>query len=190
MALPDRAGSGRLTGLSHCDGEPAAAIALRRTSRLINGVDDALTALIVLAATALTGVAVIFRYVFNDSITWSDEVSRLLLVWMVFIGSEALLKRGGHFGLEFSGGIFGKLRRVTASLSELVGIAFAAALLWYGWEFAFDVGSFATTGALEIQNTWIYVAIPICGGLYVVRSIGRLARIIRGLDVYAPEHQE
>lgn len=44
---------------------------------------------------------VILRYVFNSGLTESEEFSRWLFVWMVFIGSIVVLHENGHLGLDF-----------------------------------------------------------------------------------------
>lgn len=42
---------------------------------------------------------VILRYVFNSGITWSEELSRFLFVWMVFLGAIAALKDNMHLAV-------------------------------------------------------------------------------------------
>jgi TRAP-type C4-dicarboxylate transport system permease small subunit len=59
-----------------------------------------------LIAFTLTAMAVlvfgnvVLRYVFNSGITWSEEMSRFLFVWMVFLGSIAALKENMHLGVD------------------------------------------------------------------------------------------
>jgi TRAP-type C4-dicarboxylate transport system permease small subunit len=43
---------------------------------------------------------VILRYGFNSGITFSEEVSRFLFVWMVFLGSVLTLRDNGHLGVH------------------------------------------------------------------------------------------
>ncbi|MGF9713025.1 TRAP transporter small permease [Paenibacillus naphthalenovorans] len=43
---------------------------------------------------------VILRYVFDSGITWSEEMSRFLFVWMIFLGSIGALKDNEHLGVE------------------------------------------------------------------------------------------
>ncbi|MHC5654099.1 TRAP transporter small permease [Stappia sp. ICDLI1TA098] len=44
---------------------------------------------------------VVLRYVFNSGITESEEFSRWLFVWLVFVGSIVVLRENGHLGLDF-----------------------------------------------------------------------------------------
>lgn len=43
---------------------------------------------------------VVLRYGFNYGIVFSEEVSRFLFVWMVFLGSLLLLRENGHLGVH------------------------------------------------------------------------------------------
>ncbi|GAA4726047.1 TRAP transporter small permease [Brevibacillus fulvus] len=43
---------------------------------------------------------VVLRYAFNSGITWSEEMSRFLFVWLVFLGAIAALKDKMHLGMD------------------------------------------------------------------------------------------
>jgi TRAP-type C4-dicarboxylate transport system permease small subunit len=41
------------------------------------------------------------RYVLNDSLGWTEEIARYLLILVGFIGSITVVRKGGHIFLEF-----------------------------------------------------------------------------------------
>lgn len=43
---------------------------------------------------------VILRYLFNSGITWSEEVSRFLFIWLIFLGAILALKDNEHLGVD------------------------------------------------------------------------------------------
>ncbi|WP_232302543.1 TRAP transporter small permease [Elstera litoralis] len=43
---------------------------------------------------------VVLRYAFGTGIVWGEEISRLLFVWLVFLGAILALKNHQHLGLE------------------------------------------------------------------------------------------
>ncbi|UFJ40779.1 TRAP transporter small permease [Brevibacillus humidisoli] len=43
---------------------------------------------------------VVLRYLFNSGITWSEEMSRFLFVWLVFLGAIGALKDNMHLGMD------------------------------------------------------------------------------------------
>src|SRR5207249_1344762 len=45
---------------------------------------------------AILFVQIFYRYVLNTSIVWSEEVATWCLVWLVFLGSAAIMRRWEH----------------------------------------------------------------------------------------------
>lgn len=41
---------------------------------------------------------VFLRYVFNSGITWAEEFSRFLFIWLIFFGAIGALKENNHLG--------------------------------------------------------------------------------------------
>ena len=109
---------------------------------------------------------VLTRYLFGDQARWSEELARLLMVWLVFLGAVLSLARQEHLGVDL---LLQKLHpevRPAALLCVHVAVlAFAAAVLGYGgmqltlqrWEAG------QTLPALGINKSWFYLAIPISG---------------------------
>ncbi len=43
---------------------------------------------------------VVLRYVFDSGIAWAEEISRLMFVWLVFLGAILALRQHAHIGVE------------------------------------------------------------------------------------------
>lgn len=56
--------------------------------------------LLLLAMTILVCISVFYRYILGRSITWSDEVSMLLMVWFGFISIAYGVKQKLHLSVE------------------------------------------------------------------------------------------
>jgi TRAP-type C4-dicarboxylate transport system permease small subunit len=72
-------------------------------TRLINGYCKLLDALVALALAIMVVLVfgnVVLRYAFNTGITVSEEVSRWLFVWLVFLGAIVALKEHAHLGSD------------------------------------------------------------------------------------------
>ena len=61
---------------------------------------EVLIAIALLIMVVLVFGNVVLRYGFNSGITVSEEVSRWLFVWLVFLGAIVALKEGGHLGSD------------------------------------------------------------------------------------------
>jgi gluconokinase len=82
-------------------------------------------------------VNVVLRYGFGSGIAASEELSRLLFVWMVFIGATAAYPAGEHMAFT---SLVGMLRRqrvafaVMTAVIRLLVILGCALLAWGAWQ--------------------------------------------------------
>ncbi|CAN7566572.1 TRAP transporter small permease subunit [Acidovorax sp. LjRoot118] len=82
-------------------------------------------------------VNVVLRYGFGSGIAASEELSRLLFVWMVFIGAAAAYPAGEHMAFTSLAGLL--VRKPLAfglltALIRLLVIAACAMLAWGAWQ--------------------------------------------------------
>lgn len=60
----------------------------------------ALIALCLLGMCVLVFGNVVLRYAFNSGITVSEELARLLFVWLCFLGAIVVMRERGHLGVD------------------------------------------------------------------------------------------
>jgi TRAP-type C4-dicarboxylate transport system permease small subunit len=64
---------------------------------------------------------VVLRYGFNSGIAWAEEISRLMFVWLIFLGAILALRRHAHLGVELlQARLPRKLRLLCAVVSHLL----------------------------------------------------------------------
>ena len=68
-------------------------------------------------------IQVIFRYVFNYSFAWVEEIALILFVFSVYFGATAAIKRRQHLRLEI---VLTKLSEKSRLVLEIVNNAFFA----------------------------------------------------------------
>ena len=65
--------------------------------RIITRVERFVIATLMAGTVLLTLAQVLFRYVFDHPLEWSEELARYCFVWVTFVGSATLLRRSeGH----------------------------------------------------------------------------------------------
>ena len=90
----------------------------------------------------VVSVQVFMRYALNSSVGWSDEVSRLMFVWSIFLAIPLGVKLGVHIGIEmltarFPAGVQDMLARAVAFASAaLMALVCYEALVitWDQWD--------------------------------------------------------
>jgi len=68
--------------------------------------------MLVAALALVVNLQIVARYVFEAPYVWPEEVSRLILVWLSFLASAALIRRGGDIAVDtFTGMMSAPVRR-------------------------------------------------------------------------------
>lgn len=73
---------------------------MNKTSKMMHSLLNILMGFSLAAMAILVFGNVVLRYVFNSGITWSEEMSRFLFIWMVFLGAIGALKDNQHLGVD------------------------------------------------------------------------------------------
>jgi len=120
---------------------------------------------------------VISRYVFNRPIFWTDEVSRILLIWSIFIGAAMGFRKGtstAHIGMDyFVSRLPQRAKKIAVRFGWLVNMFFCLLILVIGINFFIQTISFRTA-ALDISKGFIHVCLPIFGVMMLVFLINQL----------------
>jgi len=126
----------------------------------------------------LSFVEVVTRYLFDFSTTWIAEVSKYVVVYMVFLLAGPITKGGGHVRFSFLFDRMGKSAQWVMRLVEIiVGLVVALALTWYSLELvqASKIMGGKTESRL-FYAWWTYTALPFGMGLLVLYYAEQLVR--------------
>lgn len=106
---------------------------------------------------------VVLRYAFNSGITVTDELSRLLFVWLTFLGAVVVLRQGGHLGFDLVTTALPKAgRRVCRIVSNLLILVCCAVFLWGAWaQTMLNMGNRAPVSGVPLG--WTYAAAVVAG---------------------------
>ena len=134
------------------------------------------TGLVIMTATVAWQVFA--RYILNDSPSWSEPVSLLLMSWFILFGSAVGVREGNHLGFEI--GLMlapPKLRRLMLTITEIVVIGFGGAMAWYGWLLAMKTWN-ANMAGIAIPQGMSYL--PLVGGgiLIALFSLEKLLLVL------------
>ncbi len=120
--------------------------------------------------------AVVFRYVFNNSIVWAEEAIRYISIWIFFLTMFEATRTGSHIALDLIPGMLkGKAKIWLNILIEGINIVFDVVLVYYGWKLTL-VNMAQRSAALRIPYGYVYAAIPVGAALMGVFSVLRIVR--------------
>lgn len=148
---------------------------MRRLARLVRRTADLSVppvmlalALLVAAIVGITLAAVWWRYVLNSPLSWTEQLSRILFVWVTFLGAAVLYRRGLHIAVDLLvEALPQRLRNVFRWIQDLAMLIIILILLYYGWQLS--VGNLRQTfGALNITPSTFYFSAPVSAGLMLL----------------------
>lgn len=125
-------------------------------------------------------LGVIYRYVLLDPLAWTEEVARLCLVWITFLGAYLAYRRGMHISIDVvRRRVSPRMQRVIhLVVSVLVGVLMATLVV----EGALYSQAFLSSGTplLGIPLGVVYAALPISAALLLVSVLAELLDLLRG----------
>ncbi|MDR3231882.1 MAG: TRAP transporter small permease [Synergistaceae bacterium] len=132
--------------------------------------------------TLLVFCQVVMRYVFRNSLSWSEELARFIFMWLSWIGASYAVKERSHFRVEMFANLMKGRRRIRFELLILViWFAFAAIMTWLGTRLTiFLMEKRQISPAMEIPMSWVYASVPAGCGLMAVRLIVEIVKILKG----------
>jgi len=129
----------------------------------------------------LTIAQVFFRFALDSPLIWSEELARLLLVWVTFVGAAVVAWDGTHLNVDV---LFVRLpsalKTVTRWFNLLVALSFLAILAWFSIALV-RIENMADMGALGIPYGVVRLPATVGGGLIIALILLRRFYRLRGL---------
>lgn len=154
---------------------------LRFIDRL-NKVMGYLLTLLLAVMTAIIFWQVFSRFVVGSSLSWSEELSRFLMIFMILIGSSIALRNNELIAIEI---ILEKVenlsKKIVVITIHIISIVFFIILIKYGYSMAQSFSNQMAPG-LGISMKYIYLALPLGGVLLLLNSLACIAEEIIGKE--------
>lgn len=145
------------------------------------------TALTMLGAMIIVILFQVFsRQILNATPAWSEELSRVLFVWIAFLGIAYGFKEKLHIGVGLVVDNLPKAIQTAADIfAKLTIITLGGLMIYYGIEFTLLMMD-STLPGLRVPSSVLYAAIPVTGIFIVLNGIELL--FVKGLhQSYAEE---
>ena len=140
--------------------------------KFMSEIEDNISAIMLFIMLVVLFEQVVSRWL-GHSNSWSEEMSRYMFVWIVYLGGASAVKTGEHVKIEALTKIWPKkIRPFALIIGDLIWIAFAGFIIAYGTKLTLSLFSVGTISmALRINMGWAYAAVPVGYLLMVYRLI-------------------
>ena len=128
----------------------------------------------VYAMTAVLVLQVFCRYALDASLSWSEELSRYLMIWTAMLGAAAVLDETDFVSFRWIVNLLGPAQqRAVRVLTILSSIAFLCIMVYVGTKLAIH-NMKQLSPALYMPIGWVYAALPAGCLLIAVRLAAEL----------------
>ncbi|MDV2967487.1 TRAP transporter small permease [Nitratireductor aquimarinus] len=130
--------------------------------------------LMLIVVVGVTLLQIILRYFFNAPLVWSEELAKLLIVWIAFIGAAAVCWDGRHLNVDvFFLMLPQKARNVVRYINAGISIGFLAILGWTSVKLVI-LENMQDLSALPLPAGVVRLAATVGAALMILAIIGRI----------------
>jgi len=112
--------------------------------------------------TLIMFLQVLFRYVFNNSLTWSEELAKFIFIWITFLGASICLRDGIHLKVDFlTEKLPGKQKLYLKFFDTLIVTLFNGVISVIGFLWVLNVSGTLSPAIGLPLNIVFYAALPV-----------------------------
>ena len=136
--------------------------------------------------TTILFIQVVMRYVFNNSLSWSEELARYLFIWLCFIGVSFGAKQMKHLKIDVFINVFPKkFRPYVIVFADVIVLAFSVIIMYAAYVTVVRYMALGTASPANHIPMWIVHSAPIVGYfLTAIRQIQAIIYRVKGLKAH------
>lgn len=133
---------------------------------------------------ALVFIQVVMRYVFSNSLSWSEELARYIFLWQIWLGASYAVKEHRHLRIEV-------VKDLIKSRKGKLCFEIFVTLLWLGFSIfmVYEGGTLTkvlmrrgqVSPAMRIPMAYAYASVPVGCALMSARLCAEIVKYIRNL---------
>jgi len=141
-----------------------------------HGVEDWVSVIILWAMSIFVFLQFVTRYLFNNSLAWTEEISSYLLICLTFIGSAMAVRKNTHIQIEFLYTVVSyRVGFVLALMIDVLRIAFLALSTWLAYQ-VMVIMQFQYMAVVEWPLSYVYACVFIGYAAMTIRAIQVIVR--------------
>ena len=126
--------------------------------------------------TLIIFMQIIMRSFLNSSITWSEELTRYIFIWQIWLGVSIAERENDHIYLEIVNSVVKSetIKRCVKIIANLIMIAFNIFLVVKGAELVQQMITRGNvSGAMRMPMYYVYMALPVSSFILCVRLVAK-----------------
>lgn len=151
-----------------------------------NKIEENLLYYSLILTVSLIFIQVVMRYLFANSLSWSEEMSRYVFIWQTWMGASYATRMKRHLRIEaLTDSLHGLPRRILEMIVLALWISFGSFLVYKGYQLTKMIWLRGqVSAAMEISMAFAYAAIPVGSFFMTIRLIREAYNVLTGQEEY------
>lgn len=146
--------------------------------RILNNIEEIITVPLMAMLLVVLTWQIGTRWLLNDPSLWSEELARVLFMYMSLIGCAIAIKTGSHVNITFFSDKLPEKTRLFLVLSlELAVLVSIFAIIYLGYQHVQRTAFFELI-TLGISSKWMNYSLPLGGLFMVIRQTQKMLGIV------------
>ncbi len=148
--------------------------------QVINTVIKYFLILMMFVMVVVVFLQVVYRFVLDNPLAWTEETARYLLVWITFLGAAYAMGSKAHIGVDLFMNMLPKsLRKILLIITTLLSLVFFTVMVTQGYILS-QRTMMQTSPAMGLPMGYVYLVIPISGVLLMINLLYTVIGDLRG----------
>ena len=137
--------------------------------------------MLLIAMTAIVLTQIVFRYVLNDSLIWTEEVSKTMMVWGAFLIAPWAYRNSANVSIQmFADELPPILKRILRLVLNVL-VIWIIVVFWSESFGMVDRGFAIRAASMPVQVGWFFVVVPVAFAAMLLVGVELLIRDVLAL---------
>lgn len=156
-------------------------------NRFLDSVEKILVSIVsimLMLIVVITLLQVFYRYVMNDALVWSEELTKLVFIWMTYLGSVVALDRTRHMRIDSIVRLLPQRAQLVIDIAMHSIMGIFLVILTQKAIKVVELTASIMTSALRLPRSLLFLPVAIGAGfmlLYCIRIIFQRIATLRSL---------
>lgn len=154
---------------------------MKKIANLYNKLEEYLLVGSLVFTVVLILVQVILRYLFNNSLTWSEELARYIFIWQIWLGTSIAFRDKKHIIVDaLSGALHGRARTALNIVADVLWLGFCVYIVIGGFQLTASMAQRGTISTgLQLPVQYVYASLPVSQLIVSVRLVAEIAGYVK-----------
>jgi TRAP-type C4-dicarboxylate transport system permease small subunit len=150
--------------------------------KLWDNAEEYLLVYSLMLSVAIVFMQVVMRYIFSNSLSWSEELARYLFLWQIWLGASYAVKEHRHLRIEIIQDLIKNpvCKKYFELFVMVLWLGFSIFLAYEGYlltDMQFSTGQVAP--AMRIPIGYAYASVPVGSALMALRLVVEMVKLIK-----------